>query len=214
MLPESDTPALVALLRGGGRSARRRALDALATGSVLAELEADQGLLAGEARERAAREIAAWHERGIDVISAADTDYPENLRGLADRPPLLFRAGRMTQADSRSIAVIGSRRATARGAGAAAAIAARLVADGFTVLSGLAAGIDTAAHVAALESGGRTVAVIGTGLDRCYPPQNAGLQRAIAARCAVVSQFWPESPRAARAFRCATRSCPASPSRR
>jgi DNA processing protein len=68
-----------------------------------------------------------------------------------------------------------------------------LVDEGFTVVSGLAAGIDTVAHEAALENGGRTLAVIGTGLDHCYPRQNASLQRRILANGAVISQFWPET---------------------
>jgi DNA processing protein len=163
------------------------------SGSVIAELEAEHGLLAGDALDCAVTEIGAWERRGIRVLSPADGEYPDSLRTVADRPPLLFLAGRMIPADQWSIAVIGSRQATQRGTSAARAIAGQLVEDGFTVLSGLAAGIDSAAHTAALAYGGRTVAVIGTGLDRCYPPQNAALQRQIVDRCAVVSQFWPES---------------------
>ncbi len=193
MTRETETAALVALLRSGGKPAWRRAAAALETGTVIAQLEAEHGLLAGDALDRAVAEIGAWGRRGIRVLSPADGDYPDNLRTVGDRPPLLFLAGGMIYDDRLSIAVIGSRRATHRGASAASVIARHLVEEGFTVVSGLAAGIDTAAHAAALDSGGRTVAVIGTGLDRCYPPQNAALQRQIARCCAVVSQFWPES---------------------
>lgn len=92
------------------------------------------------------------------------------------------------------MSLIGSRRASTAGLAAAERIAADLAHAGFTVVSGLASGIDTAAHRSALAAGGRTVAVIGTGLLHSYPPENAGLQQEIARRCAVVSQFWPETP--------------------
>jgi DNA processing protein len=83
---------------------------------------------------------------------------------------------------------------------AAAEIARTLVRAGYTVASGLATGIDTAAHTAALEAGGRTIAVIGTGLQRVYPPENAALQKRIASECAVISQFWPEATPSRRSF--------------
>jgi DNA processing protein len=161
-------------------------------------------------RERAAQErlfgpatpeeIAAWEAEGIKLVSVLDASYPENLRAVDDRPPLLSVAGELKPEDARSVAVIGSRRATEEGLAAARAIAAQLVAHGFTVTSGLAAGIDTAAHAAALARGGRTIAVIGTGLRHAYPPQNAELQRRIATDCAVVSQFWPDDPPSRRSF--------------
>ncbi len=193
MVRESETEALVALLRDAGKAWRHRVTRAGEPGGARAALEAEHGLLAGEQLVCARAEIAAWRGRGIDVVSPTDDRYPENLRNVAERPPLLFIAGALVAADRRSIAVIGSREATPRGVAATQAIAGQLVQDGFVVVSGLASGIDTAAHTAALSSGGRTVAVVGTGLDRCYPAQNAGLQRQIARRCAVVSQFWPES---------------------
>jgi DNA processing protein len=89
--------------------------------------------------------------------------------------------------------VIGSRQASSAGIGRARVAVEELVDAGYTVVSGLAAGVDTAAHNAALERGGRTVAVIGTGLERAYPPQNALLQRTIAETGAVVSQFLPDA---------------------
>jgi DNA processing protein len=96
--------------------------------------------------------------------------------------------------------VVGARQASPKGTDAARAIAAHLVENEYTVVSGLAAGIDTAAHTAALERDGRTLAVIGTGLARSYPPQNASLQQQIASRCAVISQFWPDAPPSRRSF--------------
>jgi DNA processing protein len=89
---------------------------------------------------------------------------------------------------------VGARRASRGGRATAASIAEALARAGYVVVSGLAAGIDTAAHEAALAAGGRTVAVIGTGLRHSYPPENAALQREIAAVGAVVSQFWPDAP--------------------
>jgi DNA processing protein len=98
------------------------------------------------------------------------------------------------------VAVIGSRRASAAGLGRAKAISRQLVTEGYTVASGLAAGIDSAAHLAALDGGGRTIAVVGTGLLKCYPPQNAALQAQVASECAVISQFWPEAPPTRKSF--------------
>jgi DNA processing protein len=106
---------------------------------------------------------------------------------------LLFVRGRLALCDARSIAVIGSRRASPAGLNRARIISERLLDARYTVVAGLAAGIDTAAHLAALDRDRRTVAVVGTGLDRVYPAQNAALQRRIAESGAVVSQFWPET---------------------
>jgi DNA processing protein len=145
-------------------------------------------------------QIAAWKADGIQLLREHDSGYPENLKALHDRPAVLFVAGELRAADARSLAVIGSRKASDHGLAAAQAIAEHLVEEGFTVISGLAAGIDTAAHCAALSKGGRTVAVIGTGLRHAYPPENAELQRRIARECAVVSQFWPDEPPSRRTF--------------
>ncbi len=128
------------------------------------------------------------------MLTVLDDEYPPNLRTIHNRPPLLFIAGELTGEDARSVAVVGTRRPSARGLTAASAIAGELADDGFTVTSGLAQGVDTAAHRAALERGRRTVAVIGIGLRRSYPAANAALQRRIAGEGAVVSQFWPDAP--------------------
>jgi DNA processing protein len=156
-------------------------------------IEQTHGLLAGEMVQQIEGQIDGWHRDGIRVVPEHDPDYPKNLRAATDHPPLIFMAGQLRPEDARSVAVIGSRRATAGGASLAREIAGHLVADGYTVNSGLAAGIDTAAHTEALARGGRTVAVIGTGLLHCHPAANRRLQEQIAREGAVVSQFWPDT---------------------
>ena len=139
------------------------------------------------------RQIGEWRAQGLQLVTVLDARYPENLRSVAPRPALLFVAGRLKPRDTRGIAVIGTPEADRAAIRAATELAAGLAASGHTVVSGLAAGIDTAAHLAALKRGGRTIAVIGTGLSRCYPRANVILQRRIAAECAVVSQFVPDT---------------------
>lgn len=152
------------------------------------------------ALDQAAAEVVAWRADGIDVVTVLDPGYPENLRAVEDRPPLLFSAGELSPTDARSVAVVGTRNPGAEGVARAKQLVGDLVDAGYTVISGLAAGIDTAVHQAALASGGRTVGVVGTGLRHCYPPQNIGLAQRIAHRCALVSQFWPDAPPTRRTF--------------
>jgi DNA processing protein len=210
MTPLGETAALVALLRSGGRPWQAYAELVEDAGSALAVLEREQTDTAGQGNlfpepfeplvQAAGAEIATWEAAGMRLLTVLDPDYPDNLRAVHDRPPLIFVAGGLEPRDARSIAVVGARRASQEGVDRASAIAEHLVEHGYTVVSGLAAGIDTAAHSAALARAGRTVAVIGTGLRRSYPPENAQLQERIAAGFAVVSQFWPDSPPSRRSF--------------
>jgi DNA processing protein len=154
----------------------------------------------GELLHHASADLDRWSAAGMRLVTMLEPDYPPNLRAVHDRPPMVFVAGRLTPADAHGVAVVGARKATHEGTKKATEIAEHLVDRGFTVVSGLAAGIDTAAHTATLARGGRTVAVIGTGLARSYPPQNEALQRRIASECAVVSQFWPDAPPSRRSF--------------
>jgi DNA processing protein len=214
-----ESAALLVLLRTGAQPRQRYADLVEQAGSAVAVLEQERderggeqaSLLAAEdALERtkeldqllatAASEIKGWRADGMRLLTVLDADYPENLRTVHDRPPMIFVAGGLEPRDARSVAVIGARNASAEGTSAARAIAVHLAQAGFTVFSGLAAGIDTAAHLAALGAGGRTVAVIGTGLRRVYPSQNAELQRRIIREGAVISQFWPEQPPSRQAF--------------
>jgi DNA processing protein len=199
---QAESAALVALLRTAKRPWSDYADLVEARGSALSLLEdEDSGTLFGDDRlDQAAADIERWHSSGIRLVTVLDQEYPENLRAVHDRPPMIFIAGRLEPRDARAVAVVGARQATAHGLDRAKEISEHLVDCGFTVASGLAAGIDTAAHLAALARHGRTVAVIGTGLNRCYPPANASLQTHIASECAVISQFWPDAPPTRRTF--------------
>ena len=133
---------------------------------------------------------------GIRALTLLDEEYPSNLREVADAPPVLFVRGRLLPQDARAVALVGTRRATAYGRSVAERLARDLAAAGVTVVSGLAKGIDTAAHLATLEAGGRTLAVLGNGLDQVYPPENGALARRIAEDSygALISEFAPGVP--------------------
>jgi DNA processing protein len=128
------------------------------------------------------------------LVTVLDDDYPINLRKVYDRPPFLFIRGTLLEQDARSIAVVGTRKASGRGLELARDLATALATRSVTVVSGLAAGVDTAGHTAALDAGGRTIAVMGTGIDRIYPAPNARLAERIVGNGALVSQFWPGMP--------------------
>ena len=132
--------------------------------------------------------------RGVRLITILDDDYPMNLRLVYNPPPFLFVRGRLMPEDDHSVAVVGTRQPRPEGIAQAKQLAGDLARRSVTVLSGLAKGIDSAAHTAALEAGGRTVAVMGTGMGRIYPPENEGLAEAILGNGALVSQFWPMAP--------------------
>lgn len=188
-----ETAAVIALLRSGHRSWNWYATALHRGDSARALLDEEQGLLAETRLAEALAELDGWERRHIRVLTPCDPRYPANLADAPLRPPLLFTAGDLQPADRRAVAVVGTRQPSVRGRHTARSVAHRLVDEGFTVVSGMAAGIDTAAHEAALERGGRTLAVVGTGLDHCYPRQNSALQRRIVLGGAVVSQFWPET---------------------
>jgi len=123
---------------------------------------------------------------GIRVHGAGE--YPEKLRDAQHPVELLYFQGHWDIARSRCVAIVGTRHPSAKGARRAEQLARRFVADNFTVMSGLAQGIDTCAHRAAMEAGGRTVAVLGTPITSCYPPENLQLQRRIADEFLIISQ--------------------------
>ncbi len=171
--------------------------------SALAVLEQQLGLLSYGALSDAQSDLERWRASGHQVLPMFHPDYPGNLRVVENRPPLLFLDGSLEAGDERSVSVIGTRSPSAEGLDLAAELATTLALGGFTVVSGLASGIDARVHLNVLElaaqRGGqpgrrapRTLAVIGTGLEHAYPAAHADLQRQIASAGAVVSQFWPE----------------------
>ena len=127
----------------------------------------------------------------IAVITRACDEYPAQLTAVPSAPEMLYVRGRLVADDALAVAIVGSRRATPYGLEVAERLGAALGARGVTVVSGLARGIDSAAHRGALESGGRTIAVLGSGVDVIYPPENRRLAGRIVEAGALVSQFAP-----------------------
>ncbi|MGH3696542.1 MAG: DNA-processing protein DprA [Pseudonocardiaceae bacterium] len=147
----------------------------------------------------ASRCLAAWRAAGLGVHTFRDVSYPAQLREIHQVPPVLFSRGVFRPGEP-AVSVVGSRRASDQSVEWASKLAAALVSAGITVVSGLAAGIDTAAHTAALDAGGRTVAVLGTGINRVYPAANRALQERIASEGLVLSQFWPDAAATKKSF--------------
>jgi DNA processing protein len=145
-------------------------------------------------RLRAVEEIRRAEDAGAKLVTVLDDDYPANLRVIYNLPPFLFYRGRLARDDARSVAVVGTRDASDEGIDRARRMAGLLAEHDVTVLSGLARGIDTAAHEETLAHGGRTIAVLGTGILRCYPKENSELAERIVQSGALVSQFWPSQP--------------------
>lgn len=197
--------ALLTLLRERRESWGRVASRVAFEGSALAVLRESSGdtlfdtLSDAPDVSGAADEIKAWVERGLNLVTVLDAEYPRRLLDIRETPPFLFYEGILLPDDA-GLSVVGSRGASSAGLKLAGDVARFLVEQGLTVISGLAAGIDAAAHRAALEVGGRTVAFIGTGITKSYPAQNAGLQREIAERGLVLSQFFPDAPPTKQSF--------------
>ncbi len=144
-------------------------------------------------RQRETFDAAAYAQQveaaGATVIVYPDADYPASLRTLPDAPPVLYVRGQMLPVDARALTIVGTRRATPYGREATRHLTSGLVAAGLTIISGLAHGIDAQAHQSALDSRGRTIAVLGCGIDRVYPHDHAALARRIADNGAVISEF-------------------------
>lgn len=148
--------------------------------------------LVGDAAWRAAREtLAAARARGGWAVTAADARYPAPLLEATPAPRVLSVRGALDDPAEARVAIVGSRATDARSRDVAYGLASGLAARGYTIVSGLARGVDTAAHEGALDAGGRTIAVLGSGIDRVYPEENDRLAERIVAQGALVSQFPP-----------------------
>ena len=137
---------------------------------------------------------------GIAILSECDPAYPRALREIHDPPGILFVRGEVLPQDALAVAIVGSRHATHYGLAQAERLAGGLARAGLTIISGLARGIDAAAHRGALAAGGRTLAVLGSGVLNMYPPEHAALADEVAARGAVISESPPRSPPLSGAF--------------
>jgi len=144
--------------------------------------------------QRIERELHTIERQDIDVRTILDGSYPARLRMIPDPPPLLYVSGSLNESDELAVAVVGARRATAAGRLVTEELASGLAEAGFTVVSGLARGVDAAAHRGALAAGGRTIAVLGCGIAQTYPPEHERLRHEIEARGAVLSELSLDAP--------------------
>ena len=134
-------------------------------------------------------EMEKLERAGVGAVNWHDPVYPPRLKEISDPPPVLYLRGEILPADERSVAVVGTRKATAYGREAASGLARDLAKSGVTIVSGLARGVDSIAHRAALDAGGRTIAVFGSGLDVVYPGEHVRLAREIMETGALVSEY-------------------------
>ena len=186
-----------------GSSRLRRLLDAFgdldrvwrATAQELQQVEGIGPLLAerivaGRRNEAALREeLARAKESGVQIVTLEDEGYPEPLRTIPDPPLALYIRGRLVEADRMAVAIVGARYASRYGLQCAEHLAYELALRGLAVVSGLARGIDAAAHRGALNASGRTLAVLGSGFNRLYPPEHTELAKQIAEYGAVISEY-------------------------
>jgi DNA processing protein len=198
---------------GLGPQLRRRLLDRFTSAAAVLEAnELDLRAVHGIGRQLAtaittasqtgfAEQVLAQCDRhGISILQDGDPDYPRLLTTIDDPPDMLFVRGQLQASDGISLAIVGARHATAAGRRIAEQFAGGLTRAGCTVVSGLARGIDAAAHRGALAAGGRTVAVLGSGLLEVYPPEHRELAHEVAANGAVLSELPPFTPPQASAF--------------
>jgi DNA processing protein len=165
-----------------------------ATAAELSAIEgidrkAVDGLLAFTQWDEVEQEVQRAEEAGVKIIPFGSGIYPARLRSIADPPPCLYVKGEIRREDDKAVAVIGTRSASHYGRRVARDLCRGLASLGFTVISGMARGIDGVAHDEALNAGGRTIAVLGSGVDRAYPPEHRKLYDRISENGAVISEL-------------------------
>jgi DNA processing protein len=143
----------------------------------------------GNAYQRALADQERCSAQGWALLTCFDENYPQCLSEISRPPPLLYLQGDNSLLQGQALAMVGSRKASAGARQSARLLAGKMAQSGLVIVSGLASGIDSEAHKGALECGGSTIAVIGTGLDKCYPPQNRKLAADIAEHGLIVSEF-------------------------
>lgn len=201
-MTEAEAYIALNLLPGIGPSRVRRLLEAFSLPQAILSASTEQlqrvdgigrdlaeTLSRWESKIDLARELAQAKELGVTVVTLADITYPENLRNIYDPPLVLYVKGKLETKDKKALALIGSRNATYYGKEVARKMGFQLAYAGLTVISGLARGIDTACHEGALAAKGRTLAVLGCGIDQIYPSENSFLAEKIVASGALLSEF-------------------------
>ncbi|MBA3613936.1 MAG: DNA-processing protein DprA, partial [Nitrospirales bacterium] len=142
-----------------------------------------------DAQDQIAKELQAVQDGRFSILTLVDALYPSRLKTITDPPPLLWCTGQLQDRDQHALAVVGSRKGSHIGRTFTRQLSGDLAALGFTIVSGLARGIDAAAHEGALATSGRTLAVLGCGIDRTYPPEHDPLRQRIEQHGAVLSEF-------------------------
>jgi len=139
------------------------------------------------------KQLRVLKEENVRMVTILDKDYPLNLIDLEDSPPILYCRGKLLGEDSNAVSIVGTRRATQYGRTVARVLGKKLSEMGITIISGMANGIDTQAHLGALEGGGRTLAIMGTGIDLIYPSSNRNLATKIVKHGALITELPPLS---------------------
>ncbi len=187
LIPQIGSVRLEALLKHFGKpenifKATRKDLAAASTDQI------GQGIASFDFK-RLVNDLAAAKKLGVNIITLFDRDYPQNLKEIPGAPLVLYVLGKIALEDNLSFGIVGSRRASFYGLINAEKFASGLSGQGVTIVSGMARGVDTYAHRGALKAQGRTIAVMGSGFNHIYPPENAGLAKKIALSGAVISEF-------------------------
>ncbi len=169
-----------------------------ASPTEIAALNLPQKVYDAFLRVRAEVDLEAFQtkmiENGIKIVTTADEEYPQRLKSIDNPPAVIYMLGEVIPKDEWAVAIVGTRKFTHYGREVAEEMAAFLARNGVTVVSGLARGVDSIAHQAALDAGGRTLAVLGSGVDQIYPPENRGMAEEITAQGAVISDYPPGTP--------------------
>ncbi len=148
----------------------------------------------GPEEKRVQTELELLNRVGGKIVTIGDASYPKRLKEIYDPPPLLYVRGDLKEEDELAVAIVGSRKTTPYGRWITEKISQELARQGITIVSGMARGIDSVAHGGALSGGGRTIAVLGSGVDVVYPPENRNLYKRMIEQGAVVSEFPMGSP--------------------
>jgi DNA processing protein len=146
--------------------------------------------LPSETQAHIAKELEAVQAGRFSILTLVDPQYPPRLKTITDPPPVLWLTGQLQDRDQQALALVGSRKGSPIGRTITRKLSGDLAALGFTIVSGLARGIDAAAHEGALDASGRTLAVLGCGIDRLYPPEHGPLRQRIERQGAVLSEFF------------------------